>query len=698
MEFSVSQKKKSDQPDWTKDAYVVEARKKIKSLRSLETKYYLKIAEEIASLQAHVDETATTSEVDAWLKSEVGLGAVEVKTFLRFDQDLTRSLALVQNGVSPNVIAAIAQADERTRTQCLTQIERGEPVDLEWIKLRTRNNLLADMPADELAMLRRTEVLHQACEAYAADQRAEIERGAAELLDVVAAAGADRESLEAVYSFSPTGEVDRNLPANKLAGKILSNVDAIFGGRPRVYDRPTDANPMSYQPSSGHVALASFHFSYNALHEVHNGKVSPADLISDQWLKPRRCLEFLAGRRASAVPDRTAQGLRWSPPTMPAFVDIDAGAGGTALGLVAAGMHPVLVLVRTEHELSVMSKHPVLVLSRSEHEQTAATLSPVPNVHLQGVDFMTRLQSLQGREIDLLTSGMPWHSYKPADARKAYQNALNALAILKPKAFLFETLPWKDDGYKAADFGGYDVRWYTLDSADYGLVQAKKREVVVGARKGEDLLNRLAMPVLPHRPQVLASAIRDLVAGHVWRGDESVEERMAHRVLVQQWLEKCGADPAPRLPNPFQKRTAPAWRRLGIDISKFVRNSPTVDDLRREGGFFLSTEMVKRIQGYPVEWDVEAALYSLAPTVANSFPPVMAKMVGLSLNTAMTGVEFDHERAFKVPLLRTRPSRLWPGERIIYAPALSESYADPNRAFKIREGERLRRSDVPRPA
>jgi hypothetical protein len=105
--------------------------------------------------------------------------------------------------------------------------------------------------------------------------------------------------------------------------------------------------------------------------------------------------------------------------------------------------------------------------------------------------------------------------------------------------------------------------------------------------------------------------------------------------------------------------------------------------------------MIKRIQGYPAGWNVEAAEYSIGKEVAGSFPPVMAKMAGLAIHTALTGVAFDHERAFRVPLLRANRSRIRPGEFTSRIPRVSEAYADPNRAFKIRETQRRREIDLP---
>ncbi|WP_207077799.1 DNA cytosine methyltransferase [Rhizobium leguminosarum] len=659
------------------DPYLDAAKANLLKFKSLQATYYLKIAEEIIALRGHVESgRSAIPDVDVWLQTEAGFTEVEAKTFGRFDKELATSTLLIRRGMSPDAIAAIAQADQKTRAESLIYMERNEPIDASWVRSRASANSITTMSPDDLAELRRAELFQETSEQHAAIKLAEIERGAAELLDLIDSAMADGSGVEHIYSFSPTGET---FPVNGRAARILSELDELFGGRPRVYDRPADADRFLYQPSPKHVALASVSFSYESLYDLQRGKITPENLVSDDWFKPRRCLAFLAGRRASAVPDKTAQGLPWSPSIAPTFVDIDTGAGGAALGFVAAGMYPLRVLARTEHEFAVVSSN------------------PVPNVGLivEGLD--DHLLPLKGQAIDLLTSGMPFHHYEIPEAKKAFQNALNAVELLKPKVFLFETLPRERDGYMAGSFEsqGYDVRWYTLDSAEYGLVQAKSREILVGALKGQGLLDRLVMPVLQARPQLLASAIGDLVAGHVWSGEESAAERDAHRALVQDWVQKCGAEPAPHFPNPFEKRAAPLWRGLGINIKRPVRNPPSPDDLRLENGFFLSTEMIKRIQGYPAGWNVEAAEYSIGKEVAGSFPPVMAKMAGLAIHTALTGVAFDHERAFRVPLLRANRSRIRPGEFISRIPRVSEAYADPNRAFKIRETQRRREIDLP---
>ncbi|TAY17106.1 DNA cytosine methyltransferase [Rhizobium leguminosarum] len=662
------------------DPYLDAAKANLLKFKSLQATYYLKIAEEIIALRGHFESgRSAIPDVDVWLQTEAGFTAVEAKTFASFDKELATSTLLRRRGMSPDAIVAIAKADQKTRAESLIYLERNEPIDASWVRSRASANSIAAMSPDDLAEFRRAELFQETSEQHAAMKLAEIERGAAELLDLIDSAVAAGSGVERIYSFSPTAETDASFPVNSRAARVLSELDELFGGRPRVYDRPADADRFFYQPSPKHVALASVSFSYKSLYDLQRGTITPENLVSDDWFKPRRCLAFLAGRRASAVPDKTAQGLPWSPSNAPTFVDIDTGAGGAALGFVAAGMYPLRVLARTEHEF------------------TAVSSNPVPNVELivEGLD--NHLLSLKGQEIDLLTSGMPFHHYEIPEAKKAFQNALDAVELLKPKVFLFETLPREKDGYMAGSFEskGYEVRWHTLDSAEYGLVQAKNREVLIGALKGQGLLDRLVMPVLRARPQLLASAIGDLVAGHVWSGEEPTEERDAHRAQVQAWLKKCGAEPAPHFPNPFEKRAAPLWRGLGINIKRPVRNPPSLDDFRLESGFFLSTEMIKRIQGYPAGWHVEAAEYSIGKEVAGSFPPVMAKMAGLAIHTALTGVAFDHERAFWVPLLRANRSRIHPEEFISRIPRISEAYADPNRAFKIRETQRRREIDLP---
>ncbi|MGR9400162.1 DNA cytosine methyltransferase [Rhizobium leguminosarum] len=637
------------------------AKSELLKLQSAQTRIFLSIAKKIVDLRSEMAARDASFDLEAWLQSELGCSPADAKLFAGFDEKLAASTLLKRRRASPEIIATLSKAEAKTRAACLDHIRRGDFVDVPLIEKIGKDNELAAMSADDLAQFGRSELFHKAAEERVALTLAGLEAGAAELLTSMELTRIDPVQ---VHLGEPLrANVDRGRVAKTLserASQVLADLEAMTD-----HYRPPRGFLAQYGAS---VSWVSLQHARQALKELKAGKIRPHELISGEKgpVVHRWCLEFLAGKRASAISDGAASGGRRRVISEPTFIDIDAGVGGSTLGLMGAGMSPVHILARSAYDVAAISKN-------GEFGD---------DIRMIRKDMRDQLNSLKKQQIDVVTSGLPWHYYKDEEEeQRAYDNAVVAVEVLKPETFFFEARPkvTSDERIKGLEELGYDVRWHELEGSRFGLVQSKTRHVLIGGRKGS--WDAFSMPILPVQTQSLAATIGDLVDADI--------ENEEHRRAVNAWLERCDGKAAP----PFKVGAdkygiVPQWKVLGIDPRSFQRKPPGYKDFKHGKGFKLSIDMVKRIQSFPHEWNVEAAV-KRDHQIAGAFPPVMARMIGLALHSIMAGVEFDYERALTATFLGAAAKRRPPAERswVFDVTVLTK---DPNRAFRDRERERRR--------
>lgn len=637
----------------------------IKRYKTKQIEYFLKVASIVADLKDAFP-SLTPANLTSWLQREFQFSLSEAQAFANASKDLARSAKLLENArISPDTIRALIASDAQTRSACLLQIGRGDRVD-ESVVERIRSALAAaSMSPENLERQSRFEAFSRASSDVGAAAVGKLEREASELLSLLddaaaeLAAGASKEEV-----LSSRREMLR-----KRAASLLQSLENLFGSSHAPRHRETAI------VSQG-TAAASITYSWYALRDLDEGMIEARDISAsdDGWKGLRSCLEFLAGRRFSAISHASSMGLppRLDPSRKPKFVDIDAGVGGTSLGLQAAGFEAVAVYIKDADARNAVRKNrPSWDIRKFVRR-----------------DFRDELCNLAEKDVDLVTSGLPWHHYDPTHGAKAANGqALTAVELLKPRAFIFEVASPEREETTARPFEelGYDVQWHSIDISRFGIAQSKFRSVMIGARDG--FLANFSIPVInPPQRRALSDVLRDHVAAHVWDGSEDGTARTLYEAAVSNWTHICSEQfpLAPELPRPHSRKRKNDWLKLGIDISRYTNKPPTPDDFKAGKGFRLTSAMLKRIQSFPDVWTVETNK-SNAPQVAGSFPPVAAKMVGLALHSALTGVEFDYQRAAKsASLLAVKKIQIRKGDPLQWTPtSISWLLADVNRTFRL---------------
>lgn len=206
------------------------------------------------------------------------------------------------------------------------------------------------------------------------------------------------------------------------------------------------------------------------------------------------------------------------------FIDLFAGASGMSEGFTKAGFNPVAHIemnieacftiktraayhyLKSEKKLDIYYNYIKKEISRDEFYKNIPDeiLNSVINVEIDdnSIKEIFRKINEKKQNIDLIIGGPPCQAYSllgrfqeniENDPRnKLYIQYGRFLKEFNPKAFVFENVPGILSANKGQHFKnlkayfrklGYEVYHEMLDASDYGVVQARKRIIIVGWKK-----------------------------------------------------------------------------------------------------------------------------------------------------------------------------------------------------------------------
>ncbi|MGO7272310.1 DNA cytosine methyltransferase [Rhizobium ruizarguesonis] len=566
------------------------------------------------------------SKIAAWLENDVGMAGTEASTLLGISPVLMEHAEEISNNpLQLPVLQVLAGSDEATRSELFGRLSAGEAVDVEFVRKLASKNFGLKLPTDEAADLRRRRRMVDASVVAGPALVTALERRASELLnlfddiaDQLLDEDTDREPDEEDIEYQKAGA----LIADRAA-ELRRLFEILFGDAHASLASIVDL-------SVADDVDASLAFAWHALRRLESEwmelwEISP---YSSRLGSLRPAIEFLAGRRPVATPISTDRSPKRSPTRQLTFLDFGAGVGCSALGLCGAGFEPVAI-----YESSLKPRETISA-NRQDWKVKEEPSSE-------------ELAEYRSRAVDLLTAGPAWKPFNSPRDRNPFNRALEITGAVLPKAFFFEMHPAmiksSSDEYRREirnEFHdlGYDVQWHSLVPSQFGLAQLKNIEILVGTRQG---LNRPSMPIILDPPlRFLTDVIGDLVEARTAFdfGDDEGAKR------YKDWADLCDRKLAPSFFTMGGNRNTPEWGRLGIDYSL---NRPGEQP---PGLIPLTIEMMRRIQGYPRAWILDGRTEEQEFDVASSLPPIVAKMIGLSIYATLTGEELDHRASLDEPL------------------------------------------------
>lgn len=331
-------------------------------------------------------------------------------------------------------------------------------------------------------------------------------------------------------------------------------------------------------------------------------------------------------------------------------IELFAGAGGLALGLEEAGFKEIglVEIDKTACE--------TLRINRPNWNVVEGDIVEVSKKDLK------KLFNIKEGELDLLSGGYPCQSFSYAGKKLGLKDVRGTMFYyyaefirqLKPKMFLAENVK----GLTTHDKGrtlqtminvfeelGYSVQWKVLNAWDYGVAEKRQRVVIIGTRN--DLLDKVHFHYpTPHKYKpVLRDVLKDVPNSEGAKYPEK-KKKVFDLVPPGGYWKDLPDDVA----REYMKscyfmgggRTGIARRISWDEPSLTLTCSPMMKQTDRchpdESRPFTTREYA-RIQSFPDEWKFAGKMNDIYKQIGNAVPVNLAKDVGISVISALNGVE-----------------------------------------------------------
>lgn len=395
------------------------------------------------------------------------------------------------------------------------------------------------------------------------------------------------------------------------------------------------------------------------------------------------------------------------------FIDLFAGAGGLSEGFIRQGFEPVAHIemdnyaaqtlrtraayhyLKENGRLEIYHRYLKNQITRDElyEEVDPKVLKTVLNREISNVSideiFQTIDETLENNEtstIDVLIGGPPCQAYslvgrardpynKEHDPRNyLYQQYVKFLERYKPKLFVFENVPGIlnagkgklfEDVKRIMDEAGYNIEARILDASIFGVLQKRRRVILIGWAKGtdyfypefgdeknkylvSDILND--MPILipgetkdyfytaPPSEYLIKHGIRtddDILVQHISR-IHNEHDREIYRLAIEKWEKEKKRLKYTDIPeeNRTHKNITAFLDRFKV-VAKDLNYSHTmVAHIAKDGHYYihpdinqlrsLSVREAARIQSFPDNFFFEGPRTAIFTQIGNAVPPLMA--------------------------------------------------------------------------
>ena len=317
------------------------------------------------------------------------------------------------------------------------------------------------------------------------------------------------------------------------------------------------------------------------------------------------------------------------------FVDLFSGAGGLSCGLVMAGFTPV-ASVEIMPEAVQTYKHNFV--NKKGFDEKVETRD------IRSEDVKKELYKTIGdQHIDLIVGGFPCQGFSMAGNRviadprnSLYLEMLEIVKNVKPDYVVMENveglrsmLDGKVETQIINDYKeiGYEINVTTLNAADYGVAQQRKRVIFIGNRIGNK--NYHPKPIYePQNYKTLGSAIykymeieEDKSINHIYtRHTEEMKERLA-KVPEGASLFKNYSD---------------SWKKSPWDKpSCTIKENHGAVNIHPKLPRVLTPREIAAIQSFPDDFIFQGAKKWQLVQIGNAVPPLLGKAIGLSVEKGL---------------------------------------------------------------
>lgn len=398
------------------------------------------------------------------------------------------------------------------------------------------------------------------------------------------------------------------------------------------------------------------------------------------------------------------------------FIDLFAGASGMSEGFIKAGFNPISHIemdkdacdsIRTRsvyHHLIKEGKEKAYIqylkgnISKDElyGQVPKEVLDSVLNIEITDDSIKSIFSKidelLQSEKVDLIIGGPPCQAYSLVgrhqenienDPRnKLYIQYGRFLKQYDPKAFVFENVPGLLSANKGQHFEnlkayfqklGYEVYHNTLDASDYGVLQARRRVIIVGWKKDIDFgfpeIEKISKgfivnDILKDLPKLKPGEAKqvtnytsekneylekfeirngvDFVTQHIAR-PHNERDLAIYQFAIDKWNKDNVRVKYTDLPNELRthKNITSFLDRFKVVNREGVSHT-IVAHIAKDGHYYihpdieqcrsLSVREAARLQSFPDDFYFEGSRSAAFKQIGNAVPPLMAYAIAKSIN------------------------------------------------------------------
>lgn len=320
------------------------------------------------------------------------------------------------------------------------------------------------------------------------------------------------------------------------------------------------------------------------------------------------------------------------------FIDLFSGAGGLSCGLVMAGFTPVASVEIMPEAVETYQYNFINKKGFNEKVETRDIRTQEVKEELY--------KTIGNQHIDLIVGGFPCQGFSMAGNRvvsdprnSLYLEMLEIVKNVQPDYVVMENveglrsmLDGKVETQIINDYKeiGYEINVTTLNAADYGVAQQRKRVIFIGNRIGNK--NYHPKPLYePNNYKTLGSAIykymnidEDKSINHVFtRHTEDMKKRLAN-VPEGSSLFKNYSDSWKKSP----------WDKPSCTIKENHGSVNIHPKLPR----VLTARELAAIQSFPDDFIFQGAKKWQLVQIGNAVPPLLGKAIGLSVEKGLNEI------------------------------------------------------------
>lgn len=317
------------------------------------------------------------------------------------------------------------------------------------------------------------------------------------------------------------------------------------------------------------------------------------------------------------------------------FIDLFSGAGGLSCGLVMAGFTPVASVEIMPEAVQTYKYNFVTEKGFKEKVETR---------DIRSQDVKEELYKTIGNQhIDLIVGGFPCQGFSMAGNRvvsdprnSLYLEMLEIVKKVKPDYVVMENveglrsmLDGKVETQIINDYKeiGYEINVTTLNAADYGVAQQRKRVIFIGNRIGNK--NYHPKPLYePKNYKTLGSAIYKYMDMEENKEINHIFTR--HTEDMKQRLEKV-----PEGQSLF-KNYSDSWKKSPWDKpSCTIKENHGAVNIHPKLPRVLTPREIASIQSFPDDFIFQGAKKWQLVQIGNAVPPLLGKAIGLAVEKGL---------------------------------------------------------------